>query len=76
MSAQGDERPQPTRARRNTCRLKVGGGPPQVLLPQPHHGLPTQEAEAGLGVVVAILTFRGGVEVQNLSREPLQGQIT
>lgn len=44
--------------------------------PQPHHGFPTLEAEAGLNAVAASLTARGGVVVQNPTGEPLQGQIT
>lgn len=46
------------------------------LPPEPHHGFPTLEAEAGLDVVAAFRTFRGGVVVQNPTGEPLQGQIT
>lgn len=43
---------------------------------EPHHGFPALEAEAGLNGVVAFLTFCGGVEVQNLTRELLQRQNT
>lgn len=62
----------------HTHKLEVLIKSPGTLwtIKEPHHGFSTLEAEAGLNGVVAFLTFCGGVEVQNLSGEPLQRQNT